>query len=385
MTHPETDAVHGDTERDPSYGAVARPLVLSSTFDYPERADGAPSRYIYTRYANPTIEAVEAKVARLEATDDAVCFASGMAAISGALMSLLKSGDRILTTPHLYGGTDQLFDKGLHRFGIGVDTLPTETLVDPDRLGRAATERHRVLYVESPTNPMLRVLDVPALVSAAHDADLIVVVDNTFAGPCLMRPARLGADVVCESATKSMGGHSDLIAGVVAGSHAMMGPVRETRKIWGASLDPAAAYRLDRGLMTLPLRVRYAGETARRLAELLSQHDWLDVVHHPSLPDHPDHAVATRTLDGPVALVTFVMSGGEEAAVRLRRRVRLIRPAASLGGVETLLSLPSETSHAHLDVAQRSALGVPPGTVRLAVGLEHVDDLLADLDQAATT
>jgi cystathionine gamma-lyase len=380
----DTRAVHAGSPRDDPLGSVAIPIILSAPFDHPELARGGSAPYIYTRYTNPTLEAAEARIAALEETKGARVFSSGMAAISIALRSLLRSGEGLLASRSLYGGTRDLLDKEFVELSIGVRYLDMETLRDPGSIARHTDPKTRLLFLESPTNPMLRVLDVPALVAAAHDCGLRVILDNTFAGPVLARPARWGVDIVCESATKTMSGHSDVIAGAAATDDAdLLDRLTFKRKIWGTTLDPAAAYRLARGLATLGVRVRQSGATAARLAEMIATRDWAAATHHPSLGEHPDHDIAKRTLDGPVPLVTFTMKGGEKAAVALRRSLRLIRPAVSLGGVESLLSLPSETSHAQLDDAGRTAVGIPPGTIRLSVGLEDPEDLMADLDQAA--
>jgi cystathionine beta-lyase/cystathionine gamma-synthase len=382
-TAPDTRAVHAGAPRDDPLGSVALPIHLSSTFDNPERAMGGPSPYIYSRYTNPTLEAVETKIAALEGTRGARVFASGMAAIATALRVLLRPGDGIIASPALYGGTRDLLDREFPELGIRVRYLPLEELT-PEAIRKTRGDKDKVLYLESPTNPMLRVLDLPALIEAGHEAGLRIVIDNTFAGPMLARPAEWGADLVCESASKTMAGHSDLIAGAVATDHeGLLEALTFKRKVWGPMLDPGAAYRLYRGLMTLGVRVRRSGETARSLAQALTQQEWVKAVHHPSLETHQDHTTAQRTLNGDVPLVTFTLKGGEEAAIRMRRAVETIRPAVSLGGVESLMSLPGETSHAQLTPQQREEVGIPPGTIRLSVGLEAHEDLLEDLQQAA--
>ncbi len=380
----DTLAVHAGAPREDPQGSVALPIVLTSTFDHPERAMGGPAPYIYSRYTNPTVEGVEKRIAALEDTRWALVFSSGMAAIATAMRTLLKSGDGVLSPPTLYGGTRELFDEEFSEIGIRVRYLDLDTLMDPGSIAKNVQEHDRVLYLESPTNPMLRVLDLPALIKAGHDAGLRVVVDNTFCGPVLARPATWGADLVCESASKIMGGHSDLIAGAVAtNDEELMQRLLYKRKIWGPMLDADPAYRLARGLMTLPVRVRRSGGNAAWLANALAGEDWVETVHHPKLEGHPDHDVAKKTLDGPIPLVTFVVKGGDEAAIALRRRLQVVRPAVSLGGVESLISIPGETSHRQLSAEQRKHIGILPGTLRLSVGLEDGEDLLTDLRQAA--
>lgn len=389
MVDLDTTAIHGGTRPDPVTGAVGDAVVLSSTFDYPELPDGTKSPYIYTRYANPTIEACERRLAALHDAHSARLFSSGMAAIASALRACVKQGERILSSPEIYGGTQVLFDEELPEIGIQVDYLERSDLDamqdEPTRLADHVQPEHKVLYIESPTNPLLRLLDVPKLTTAAHANGLRVVLDHTFAGPVLSRPLAAKVDLVAESATKSLGGHSDLIAGVVVGNDPeLMQRVDRLRRHWGPVVDPLLAARLQRSLATLPLRVRQAGASALTLAHALAERPWVEAVHHPSLPAHPDHRLAGG-LDAPVGLVSFVVKGGDDAAVQLRRNLRTVRPAASLGGVETLMCLPFETSHADLSEAARRAVGIVPGTVRLSVGLEAPDDLLGDLDQAART
>lgn len=380
----DTLAVHAGAPRDDPQGSVALPILLTSTFDHPERAIGGPAPYIYSRYSNPTLEAVETRIAALESARGARVFASGMAAIAIAMRTLVKSGDGVLSPPTLYGGTRDLFDHEFPEIGIQVRYLDLETLLDPDAIAKHKTERDRVLYLESPTNPMLRVLDLPALIQAGHDAGLRVVVDNTFSGPVLARPTTWGADLVCESASKTMGGHSDLIAGAVAtDDEALLQALHFKRKVWGPMLDADPAYRLARGLMTLPVRVRRSGESAVTIAKELAEKDWIESVHHPSLSEHPDHETAARTLDGPIPLVTFTLKGGDNNAIALRRKLKVVRPAVSLGGVESLVSIPGETSHSQLSAEERERIGIPAGTMRLSVGLEDPQDLLDDLMQAA--
>ncbi len=382
---PDTTAVHAGAPRDDPLGSVALPIHLSAPYDHPERAMGGEAPYIYSRYTNPTLQAVEKRIAALEETRGARLFSSGMAAIATAVRTLTRTGDGVLATPAIYGGTRELFDQEFPEIGIRVRYLDMDKDLNPGSIKNIADEKDRVLYLESPTNPMLRVLDLPALIEAGHEAGLRVIVDNTFAGPVLARPATWGADLVCESASKTMGGHSDLIAGAVASDdEELLEALTHKRKIWGPMLDGDPAYRLGRGLMTLPVRVRRSGETAARLAARLHEADWVETVHHPGLGDHPDHQVARKTLDGELPLVTFIMKGGKDAAVALRRNVRVVRPAVSLGGVESLLSLPGETSHKQMAPEERERLGIPAGTVRLSVGLEDGDDLFEDLDQAAT-
>ncbi|MCC7139525.1 MAG: PLP-dependent transferase [Planctomycetes bacterium] len=380
---PSTTSVHGGGHFDPAVGAASSPIYRTSTFRFATTDDLLAAARgerpgFYTRHGHPNFAAVEAKFAALHGAEAAVLFASGTAAFAGVIQALVSSGDRIVALADLYGGTRVLLGECARRFGVRVEYVP---LAELGRLDRALVGA-RLLVAEGPTNPMLRVVDVAALAAAAHAAGAALVFDNTFATPVLQRPLALGADLVWESATKALGGHSDLLGGLVAGRAELVERVRTARKVWGAVADPETAWLLERGMKTLVARLARQSETAAALARWLEAHPGVARVWYPGLPSHPDHALARRLLGSGGAVVTFACRGGHAAARALADRVRLVGNAPSLGGVESLLSLPVLTSHAYLTPDERAACGVTDDLVRLSVGLEELADLEADLDQA---
>lgn len=377
-----TRCVHAGTADDPTTGAVGTPIYQASTF----RLDDAMYRaiaegrgrdgYIYSRYANPSQRAVQAKIAALEGAEDALVFSSGMAAIASACAALTESGDHILASRDLYGGTLTLFRDQLPRWGRSASFAD---LRDPAALAAALRPTTRILYVESISNPTLRVADLPALAALARAHGLLLVVDSTFATPLGIRPLEHGADLVIHSASKYLNGHDDLIAGAVAGRRELSDRIWPQLKSLGGCLDPHACFLLERGLKTLAVRMRAHEESAIAVAGFLETHPAVRRVFHPRLPSHPDHALAARLLDNAGGMVSFVLAGGDEAALRLCRRLRLAREATSLGGVETLISLPHNTSHVAMSPAERRTAGIEPGMARLSVGIEDPADLVEDL------
>jgi len=373
-----TDAVHAGETPDPRTGAVNVPITLSSTFWYPERPDGGPSSYIYSRYTNPSLEAVERKLAALEGAGGSVLLASGMAATMAVSVGLLRSGDGILAQPGVYGGTSSFFRDHLAKFGTRYTAASDPVEASKVRKGT------KLVWMESITNPLLRVADVAAWADAAHDAGAILSVDATFASPALQRPLALGADLAMQSATKYLGGHSDLIAGAVSWPEGSphRDPVWHARRDWGATLDPHAAYLLGRGMKTLLVRMRGHCENALGLARAAEGMRNVAAVHYPGLSSHPDHATAKRLLTGGFGGMLTLDLGSRDRAVAFRRKLRIITPAASLGGVESLAALPVETSHQYATAEQRKADGITDGLVRVSVGIEALDDLVADVEQA---
>jgi len=379
-----TRAVHAGGHVDPVTGAINTPVYRSSTFRFDSTdellaAQRGERPGFYTRHGNPNFAAVEAKFAALHGAEDAVLFGSGMAAFAGIVLGRLRAGDRIVAMADLYGGTRVLLEDVRSRFGIATTYAP---LHDAKALA-AALPGARLLVAESPTNPTLRVVDLPELGRAARAAGALFAFDNTFATPVHLRPLACGADVVWESATKALGGHSDLVAGLVAGSKAALEPVRAARKIYGAIADPETAWLLERGMKSLVARVERQSASALAIARRLEAHPLVRRVFHPGLVSHPDHALAARLLPtGSGGMVTFACRGGLDAARGVADRVRVIANAPSLGGVESVLSLPIYTSHAYLSPAERAAIDVTDDLVRLSVGLEDPNDLFADLDRA---
>jgi cystathionine beta-lyase/cystathionine gamma-synthase len=380
---PGTTAVHG--RRGVRTGPLTTPIAQTSTFAFASAAEmrryleGDEELYLYTRYANPTLRDVESSLAALEGAEDALVLASGMAAMSTALVSLVSGGDEILASASLYGGTLRLLSDVLPRFGVSARFVPLDDLARVDRI---AGERSRVLVVESPTNPGLDVVDLEAVASAAHRRGLVVVADNTFASPFLQRPLALGADLVMHSLTKALGGHSDVIGGALAGPRERVGRARDAMKVLGGCLDPHAAFLVGRGLKTLHVRVERQCANALAVARRLEGRPGVRRVLYPGLASHPGHEVARRQMRGFGGMVTLVLEGGLPAAERFYDRLRLIARAASLGSVESVASLPVLTSHYGLGEAKLREAGIDPGMVRLSLGVEDAEDLVADVEQA---
>ncbi len=380
-----TRCVHAGRRPSGADPGVAPPLVRSSTFAFDAAASHALAEgrdgevWIYSRTRNPTVELVEARVAALEGAERCAAFASGMGALCGALFALLAPGGHLLADRALYGGTRALLDGLLSQLGLSVTYVDLE---DAAAFQAALRPNSRAVLCESVTNPLVRVRDVPTLAARAHAHGLRLLVDATFASPLLQRPLELGADLVMHSASKYLGGHSDLIAGVLSGPREPVERARQWRRYGGACLDPDTAYLLERGIKTLPLRMRAAGEGATHLAAALDQTPGVRAVHHPTLPPHPDHGRWARLLAGPPAMLAFEVEGGDEAARAALQRLRVALDAPSLGGVETLCCLPAITSHAGQTAAEHAASGIVPGLVRVSVGVEDAVDLVRDFRQA---
>ncbi|MBL8738228.1 MAG: aminotransferase class V-fold PLP-dependent enzyme [Planctomycetes bacterium] len=369
-------------------GPLAPVLVRSTTAGQPDaealRRLGAAeqSGEFYQRLGHHNGRAVESLCAELEGADGAVAFASGMAAMSAAMSAHLKTGDRVLLAEQIYGGTSAFALHDLVRFGVRVDRFSS---IDPDGLVHALREPARLVVFESPVNPTLRVVDVRRAAAAAHAAGALVVFDGTFAPPPIQRALALGADLVVHSATKYFGGHSDVLAGVVAGRHELLEPIEAFRRRTGAVLAPDVAWLIQRSWPTLALRLGAQQQAALALAEALQEDvrvGRLAAVHHPWLPTHPDHALAKAQMTGGGTVVAFEVPGGLASARAMFDRLQHIARAPSLGGVESLATLPAFTTHASLTPAQRRQAGIPDGLVRVSVGLEGVEVLLADLRQA---
>ncbi|MYI65906.1 MAG: aminotransferase class I/II-fold pyridoxal phosphate-dependent enzyme [Gemmatimonadetes bacterium] len=374
-----TSAVHAGCPEPRPGGPVVQPIVRSSTFHWAGPGDGLDLRY--SRYGNnPNQLSVAGKIAALEGTEAGLALASGMAAISMTILSSAGPGDHVVASRHLYGATHALLSGELPKRGI------TTTFVepsDPAAWEAALTPRTRVVLIELPTNPTLRVFAIGPAPRAARSAGAILAADMTFATPVNIRAAEHGVDAVIHSATKYLGGHSDLIAGVVAGSPELIAAVTKMMKLYGGSIDPGAAWLLERGMRTLPARMDRHNRTAHALAHWFTRVGGVRSVIYPGLADHPDHEIATRMLSGYGGMVSIVLDGGGEAADRFCADLRLAAPAPSLGGVETLVSQPRHTSHVDLGREEREALGIPDGFVRISVGLEDLEDLKADFRRAA--
>lgn len=382
---PSTTAVHAGTRDDPLTGAVGTPIYQASTFilgddQYDSIEEGfARDRFIYSRYGNPSQWAVQEKLAALEGAESAIVFSSGMAAITATVMALVDKGAHVVASADLYGGTFNLFNQEFPTFGM------TVTLVDPQdfaAIEAAIRPETQLLYFEAITNPLLKIIDIPKIAEIARRNGLRLVVDATFAPPVAMRALDHGADVVVHSASKYLNGHSDLIAGVAAGPRKLIDMIWPRLLNYGGSLDPHACFLLERGLKTLAIRMRAHEESALALARFLEAHPRVKRVCYPLLDSHPDREVARRLLCNGTGNVTFFVEGGDAAALRLVNALCIPKQATSLGGVESLASLPFNTSQASYTVRQRAAIGIDPGCVRLSVGIEDAADLIADFAQA---
>jgi methionine-gamma-lyase len=383
--HPETDVLHRGEGARPGASPLVTPIYASSTFLFESAAEleryqrGGSGLYIYSRYANPTVQAAEEKLAALEGAEAALVTSSGMAATSTALFGLLQPGDEVVCGAAIYGGTLQIITGFLEKFGVRARFASIDELGRPDALLGPAT---RLMWFESPTNPTLRCVDIRRVAEACRARGVISVVDNTFASPLNQQPIALGVDLVMHSATKYLNGHSDVTAGALAGTRALIDRLQPARKFFGGVLEPASAYALGRGMKTLAVRVARHNQNARRVAEWLEGDRRVDRVFYPGLTSHPDHAVARAQMSGFGGMVCFEAAGGYAAACRVFDRLQVFQRAASLGGTESLCSLPVLTSQFGFSDEQLAAAGVTRGMVRLSVGLEHPDDLVADLDQA---
>lgn len=378
-----TRAVHG--AGDPRPGPLTTPVVQTATFVFESSKelrrylDGDEELFLYTRYANPTLRALEQVLAALENAEAGLVLSSGMAAATTGLLSLVQAGDEVLASASLYGGTARFVREVLPRLGVTSRAIPPAEL---GRLGDVAGPRSRAVVVESPTNPSLEVIDLRALCAAAHDRGLTVMVDNTFATPVLQQPLDLGADLVMHSLTKALAGHSDLVGGALVGSRERIERARGLVKVLGGCLDPHAAFLALRGVKTLHLRVQRQCENALALAVHLERHPRVSRVIYPGLRSHPGHETARLQMSGFGGLVAFVLQGGLPAAERFYDGLELMARAASLGGVETLVSLPVHTSHHGYTDEQLAAAGVDAGMVRVSLGIEDAADLLEDADRA---
>ena len=366
-------------------GATQVPVVHSVSFGYDDVdqwlrvALGQEPGHIYGRNTNPTVHAFEEKVRILEGAEAATSASTGMGIISSALYTFLSPGDRVVSVKDTYGGTNKLFIEFLPRFQIEVKLCDT---TDQAAIEAEIAKGCRVLYLESPTNPTVKVTDLARLAQAGHKAGAIVIVDNTFATPINQNPLQLGADLVLHSATKFLGGHADALGGVICGSKELVEQIYHFREINGATLHPMAAYLLLRGMKTLHLRIERQGENAQRVAEHLSNHPKVPVVNYPGLASHPQHDIATKQMRGFGGMLSFGLDGGLDAVRRFLPGLRLANAAANLGSVETIVGPPATTSHVECTAAERAALGIPEGLIRYSTGIEDVEDLLEDLDRA---
>jgi cystathionine gamma-synthase len=375
----------GEESRDFWNRSTQVPVVHSVAYGYHdldvwyEVALGHQPGYIYSRNTNPTVDVFEEKVRQLEGAEAATSFSTGMAAISNTLFALLSPGDRVVSIKDTYGGTNEIFAKFLPRFNIEVTLCDT---TDNEAIEREVAKGCKILYLETPTNPTLKVVDIARLAKAGHQVGAIVVVDNTFATPINTNPLQLGADLVLHSATKFLGGHADALAGIICGPEKLIDPIFRYREITGATLHPMSAYLMIRGMKTLALRIQHQNESALKIARFLKAHPFVQDVFYPGLETHKNHLIAKKQMRGFGGVLSFILDGDFDAVRTFLPRLKFAHIAANLGSVETVAGPPRTTSHVEVTPEQRLAMGIPESLIRYSVGIEDVDTLIADLTQA---
>ena len=372
-----TLAVHGGAPHPEPGAGVTTPLVQSVNY---AQETGTSEGLLYTRYGNtPNAVLVQKRLAMLEGAESALVLSSGMGATACAMLALLRPGDHLISSSWVYGGTRKLFTEDIIGMGIEVTFVnPTE----PRGWRKALRKNTRVIFLESPVNPTCRVIELNSLQSLAHTEGIALVVDSTFASPINFRPLEHGVDVVIHSATKYLNGHHDILAGVVCGSEPFIDEVRRKMTVWGQAPDPFACWQLERGLKTLEIRVKRHNENAMRVAEWCTKRPEIAKIHYPGLPNHPDHKVAKSLLDGFGGMLAIELKGGGPAAVRFIKKLQVFTYAASLGGVDSLVIEPRYSSHEHMTPEERASIGIPDGFLRMSIGIENVEDLIADIEQA---
>ncbi|HEV7768908.1 MAG TPA: cystathionine gamma-synthase [Thermoanaerobaculia bacterium] len=371
-----TDCIHAGQEPEPETGAVTVPIFQTSTYVQPEL--GRHKGYEYARTKNPTRSALEANLAALERGKHGHCFASGMSA-TDTVFRLLKSGDHVVAGENMYGGSYRLFSRVLEKYGLSFTYVDTS---DVDAVKRALQPNTRIVFLETPTNPMMTITDIAACADVAHQQGALVVVDNTFCSPYIQRPIELGADIVVHSTTKYINGHSDSVGGVVvSNSDEIAEQIGFLQNAVGAILSPMDSFLVLRGVKTLAVRMKAHEANGRALAHYISNHPKVKKTYYPGLPDHPQHELAKRQMNGFGAMLSFEL-GSYENAKKFLDRVRLCALAESLGGVETLISHPASMTHGSVPPETRERLGITGGLVRISVGIEDAEDLIADVENA---
>jgi len=379
--HQETEAVRGGTDLHKKNGPLATPIYQTSTFEVADLEQQARATYtdmFYTRYGNPTHTVAESAIAELEGADRALLFASGMSAITTSVLALVKSGDHIVAQRDIYGGATKFLTQWLPK--LGVETTLVDT-TDYEQHARAIRSNTKLLYLESPTNPTLRVVDLKKVSALARQHNLIALIDSTFSTPINCRPVEHGIDLVMHSGTKYFAGHSDLICGIIAGRKDLIGTIHATRTTLGCNMDPHAAWLLLRGIRTLAVRVQRQNENALRVAQFLAGHPRVRSVSYPFLEGHPQRALAMEQMRGGGGVLSFEVEGTGEDACRFAEALQLFTLAPSLGGVDSLVTIPVITSHAMIRAEERAKMGVTEQLVRISVGIENVDDLIRDLER----
>ncbi|MFW6374607.1 MAG: trans-sulfuration enzyme family protein, partial [Thermodesulfobacteriota bacterium] len=369
----ETITVHTGTYHDSETRGVNTPIFTSSSYEYLEREDTPYPRYFNT----PNQDAVVRKMCALEGAEDGLLFSSGMAAVSTAILAFAGAGDHIILLDALYGGTHAFATDTFDKFGIQYTFVAS----DAEAVGRAVTPATKVIVLESPTNPLLEVIDIARVAEIARSNGITTIFDNTFATPVNQNPLRFGIDVVIHSGTKYLGGHSDLCCGIAVTSRERAEQIRAMARHLGGSLNGLTCYLLERSLKTLAIRVERQNENALRISEFLADHPAVRRVNYPGLPSHPAHPIARSLMTGYGGMLSFELDGTLSTDVFLKR-LKLIRPAVSLGGIETIICAPCDTSHAKMSADERRRVGISDGLLRLSVGIEHPSDLMEDLDQA---
>jgi len=380
--HPETEAVRGGMDLSKKNGPLSTPIYQTSTFevtDMEEQVRATPTDHFYTRYGNPTQTVAENAIAELEGAESALLFASGMSAITTTVLALTKAGDHIVAQRDIYGGATKFFTQWLPKFGVEVTLVDT---TDYQQHAKAIRPNTKILHLESPTNPTLRVVDLKKVAAVAKQHGITTLIDSTFATPINCRPAEFGIDLVMHSGTKYFGGHADLICGIVAGRRDLIDAIHATRTTLGCNMDPHAAWLLLRGIKTLAVRVHRQNDSALRVAQFLKGHPKVRSVSYPFLEGHPQRALAMEQMRAGGGVLSFEVEGTGEDACRFAEALNLFTLAPSLGGVESLVTIPVITSHAMIRPEEREKMGVTEQLVRLSVGVEHVEDLIADLEQA---
>jgi cystathionine gamma-synthase len=380
--HPETEAVRGGTDLHKKNGPLITPIYQTSTFevtDMKEQARATNTDMFYTRYGNPTHTVVESAIAELEGADAALLFASGMSAITTSILALVKCGDHVVAQRDIYGGATKFFTQWLPRFGVETTLVDT---TDYEQHANALRPNTKILYLESPTNPTLRVVDLKKVAALAKKHGLITLIDSTFSTPINCRPIEFGIDLVMHSGTKYFGGHADLICGIITGRTDLIDAIHATRTTLGCNMDPHAAWLLLRGIRTLAVRVQRQNANALRVAQFLKGHPKVRSVSYPFLEGHPQRTLAMEQMRGGGGVLSFEVDGRGEDTCRFVEALQLFTLAPSLGGVDSLVTIPVITSHAMIRAEEREKMGVTEQMVRLSVGVENVEDLIADLEQA---
>lgn len=377
--------MHDAEKLDEESGSIITPIFQTATFGFTEAADvskavqGKNQKFVYSRWDNPTTATLERKLASFEGADESAFFSSGMAAISTSILSFVRPGDHLLAIRDLYGETYKLIREVLPAFGVATTLVQT---TDFEEMKSKVRKNTKVIYIESPTNPTLKVVDIARTAKLAHSVGGLLLIDNTFASPINQKPLAMGADVSLHSATKYLNGHADVIAGAAAGRGDLVGSIRMMRRTLGGTLDPHAAWLILRGMKTMAIRVRVQNDNAQAVAEFLSKSKKVKRVNYPGLKSHPQHALARKQMSGFGGMLSFELKGGLKGAMRFTEGLKVPFLAASLGGVETLISQPAVLSHHQMSGKDKARAGVSETLIRLSVGIEDAEDLVNDLGQA---